>query len=107
MARTRIAGEEYFAPELFARAEQLVWHYGLFSITNSRAQELKERWLSEHGEDAGQAPRDLRKTRILVLAGRSLYFNPHECVESCSDLPVSPYAGLSVLTKDRARSVKV
>lgn len=89
--RTRIRGEEHFSVELFTRAEQLVWHYGLFSILNERSHELKDKWFEEQGEDSGVIPGDLRKTQILVLAGRSLFYNPHICGETCVGLPMSPW----------------
>lgn len=88
-----VEGEELFPPEVFARAKHLVWHYGLFSITNDKSQDLKDRWFEEFGEDAGCVPRDVRPTRILVLAGRSLFKNaPVEvCDVSCTELPESPF----------------
>lgn len=85
--RPKVAGEENFTPELFERARQLVWHYGLFSIVNPRAQELKEFWFAENGEDAGYVPGDVRPTRILVLAGRSLHMGVHTCNDTCAGLP--------------------
>lgn len=87
--RVMVAGEDNYAPEVFARAVQLVWHYGFFSITNfSGLVNLKDIWEREHPElmdDQGRG-----SFRALVLAGRSLFYNKHVCDDTCVGLPESP-----------------
>jgi hypothetical protein len=84
--RLKIEGEENYAPEIFARAEQLVWHYGLFSVLNDRSIALRAKWFEEQGEESA---------RILVLAGRSLFYNRHICSKTCVELPMSPWDVIS------------
>ena len=88
--RVKIEGEENYSPEIFAMAEKLVWHYGLFNVMNDKMLDLKDRWLDEVGDV--EPENQWSRTRILVLAGRSLFYNTHICDESCIGLPESPIA---------------
>lgn len=92
-----VHGQEYFDPELFEQARKMVCHYGLFSIANDRASELKDRWFEKYGEAVGCIPGDVRPTKILTIASRSVLLDeePHRCDAGCDGLPESPFVSSS------------